>query len=345
MNSKSAAVSVIYLLLISVLAGYVLMFGGWLRSKPISAKELSRSAGVVKGVSIDELRAEPIGGGSGDSIFDKLKPYPKYRSEKQPYIQAAQYTAYNPESGKILYQSDNQEPVSIASTTKVMSSYLVMKHGNLDDVVEVSSEAASQIGSVMGIYEGEKISVKNLLMGSMMVSGNDSIYALAEYVGGKLLRNEVASSDEKVAKFVEEMNSTAESLNLLNTRYQDPCGLNDDGRSTASDLSKLMSVVMLDQTLQVIMQTATATVTDSSGRYRHELRNSNRFVTDYQYPGVIAGKTGFTPDAGHCLITAVKKDGYTIVVTVLHTYSETNEASAVEARKLMDFTLQNVTFE
>lgn len=345
MNSKTATVSIVYLLLAGILIGYVLMLGGWLKSNPVAAKELSQVAGSVKGVSLDDLSQEPIGGGSGDSIINKLKPYPKYLSQKDPSILAAQYTAYNPESGKVLYQSDDQEPVSIASTTKVMSSYLVMKYGNVDDVVEVSEEAAEKIGSVMGIYKGEKISVKNLLMGSLLVSGNDAIYALAEYVGGKLLQNDQASSDDKIARFVEEMNKTAESLNMLNTKYQDPCGLNDDGKSTALDLSKLMSVVMQNQFLQNIMQTATATVTDNSGRYKHELRNSNRFVTDYQYPGVIAGKTGYTPDAGHCLITAVKKDGYTVIVTILHTYSDTNEASAVEAKKLMDFTLQNVSFE
>ena len=297
---------------------------------------------MVKGVSIDENGVELSGGGTVDqSILEKIKPYPKYRTALQPRIQALQYTAYNPDSGKIIYSSDDQQPVPIASTTKVMSAHLVMKYGNLDDIVVVSAEAAGQIGSVMGIYKGEKISVRNLLTGSMLVSGNDSIFALAEYVGGKLLNEEQASSDQKIQRFVEEMNSTADKLHLSNTKYQDPCGLNDEGRSTASDLSKLMSVVMQNQTLREIMQTAETTVSDEQGRYKHALKNSNRFVTDYQYQGVVAGKTGYTPDAGHCLIVAAQRNGYTVVVTILNTYASTNDASAVEARKLMDFTFQN----
>jgi D-alanyl-D-alanine carboxypeptidase (penicillin-binding protein 5/6) len=120
------------------------------------------------------------------------------------------------------------------------------------------------------------------------------------------------------------------------THYADSVGYDDDGTSTAIDLAKLTSKAIADPAMAKIIGTPLITVYSENGYYRYDLRNSNRLVADYQYPGSIGGKTGFTNAAGHCLISAAKRDGSTFVAVILHTISETNEASAVEARKLLE---------
>ena len=82
-----------------------------------------------------------------------------------------------------------------------------------------------------------------------------------------------------------------------------------------------------------------------NGRFRYDLRNSDRLVTDYQYEGAIGGKTGYTPAAGHCLVGAATRDGHTFIAVVLHTDSDTNDASAVEARKLLDLGFNQVSWQ
>jgi D-alanyl-D-alanine carboxypeptidase len=188
----------------------------------------------------------------------------------------------------------------------------------------------------MGALAGQRFTVEHLLYASMLVSGNDAAQALAEYGGGLLLKDTDASVEAKTARFVEEMNATARRLGLKDTQYKDPVGLDDLGRSTALDLAKLAGSLNQDPILSRMIGTATITVTDQSGRAGFDLKNSNRLIAEYDYPGSLGGKTGFTPDAGHCLISSAKRDGHTLTAVILKTSDEKNEASAVEARKLLD---------
>jgi D-alanyl-D-alanine carboxypeptidase (penicillin-binding protein 5/6) len=222
-----------------------------------------------------------------------------------------------------------------------MTAYIVSTRGNLDDVVTISQEAANQPGSIMGARVNEKLTVRSLLLGALLVSGNDCAMALAEYGGGVLLNNPGAPREERIARFVAEMNSEAHKLNMEHTAYLDPAGLNDEGHSSALDLAKLAHFVLIQPVIKEMIPLANTTVTNVSGTIRHDLRNSNRLVADYNYVGIIGGKTGFTPSAGHCLITAAERDGLQLIAVVLNTYAETKEASAQEARKMLDWGFAN----
>jgi D-alanyl-D-alanine carboxypeptidase (penicillin-binding protein 5/6) len=289
-----------------------------------------------------------VKGASTDTVLSKsqmLSNYPVQIKELPSPINAREYSLYNPESGKYLAHSAVMDQVPIASTTKLMTTYIVAKHGNLQDVVTISSEAATQTGSLMGIATGEKLRIHDLLQGALMVSGNDAVYALAEKVGGDLLGNPQAPSMDKVQRFVGEMNKEASILHMQNTKYQDPAGLNDKGHSTADDLAKIASFVNEEPTLQKIIATSDATVIDQRGLYRHDLHNSNRLLTDFKYDGVLGGKTGFTYDAGHCLISSARRNGITLIGVVLHTDLDTADASANEVRKLLDFGFSSFRWE
>lgn len=293
-------------------------------------------------IRIDTVKAAET---TNNNTASSIKAYPVFLPSGNQEINAGQYALYDLESGKIIFSSSDLKPVPIASTTKVMTTYLVSLNTKPDEIVSISKEAASQTGSLMGIEAGEKISVNNLLYGSLLVSGNDAVFALAEFVGGKLLNNPDAESNVKIYRFVQEMNQKAKELNLQNTHYLDPAGLNDEGRSNATDLAKLTSIMFQVPLLQQIIGTANITVYDELKTQRFDLKNSNRLLEDDKYDGIIGGKTGYTPDAGHCLVTIVKKNNHTIVAVILNTSADTPEASAIENRKLLDLGFKSTIWE
>lgn len=318
--------SVVLLTLTVLLAGAWLGFS-WLSSQPAAVA-------AVLGASTE---AQPTAQAT-------LLPYPVKKTGSSPFINSREYVLYNPDSGKVLEASTNLDPVPIASTTKLMTSYLTSKLGNPDDIVTISQQGASQVGSLMNIYQGEKITVHNLLYGTLLVSGNDGAFSLGEYLGGKLLNNPNASTEQKISRFVDEMNATAKSIGMTATHYKDPAGLNDEGHSNAVDLAKLDSLVIQQPLLRQIIGTAQITVTDVTGRDRFDLINSDRLTTD-GYDGNIGGKTGNTPAAGHCLVTSATRNGITLTAVILSTYSESTEASATEARKLLDYGFANFSWQ
>ena len=274
-----------------------------------------------------------------------LEAYASAPSRKTPEIPALQFALYAPQSGQVIVSSKQLQSIPIASTTKLMTSHLVSKYGKLEDSTTVSTTAASINGSLSNLQAGETISVKNLLYCLLLVSGNDAAHALAEYVGGVLLGSQSLADDAKTTRFVQAMNDEAALLHLDHTHYLDPAGLDDEGHSNAVDLAKVASLDIADRKLQPIMDTADNTVTDTSGAITHVLHNSDRLVSEYQYAGSLGGKTGFTPAAGHCLMSSAKRDGHTLIAVILNTYSYTNDASALATKKLLDWGFENVSWQ
>ena len=291
-----------------------------------------------------------VKGSSSDAALISVTPpalaaYSSVNTQAVPQIPAMQFALYAAESGQIILRSKNLDSVPIASTTKLMSSHLVSKFGKLDDVTTVSDTASSVEGSLAHVQSGERISIKNLLYCLLLVSGNDAAHALAEYTGGILLGNPTASAAAKTARFVQAMNEEALRLHMEHTHYMDPAGLNDDGHSNAIDLAKIASVNIADANLQPIMDTADSTVSDQSGQITHKLHNSDRLVSDYQYAGSLGGKTGFTPAAGHCIVSSAKRSGHTLIAVILNTDSSAADASAQAVMKLLDWGFSNVSWQ
>jgi D-alanyl-D-alanine carboxypeptidase (penicillin-binding protein 5/6) len=209
---------------------------------------------------------------------------------------------------------------------------VVLENCNLDQVIEISAKAASQIGSDTNLIIGEKMTVRNLLNCLLIMSGNDSAYALGEnYPGG-------------LEKFVDKMNEKALALGMKNTHYLDPAGLAADAYSSAYDLSIITRYALKNKTFAEIVATPEITVNNTTGTRHHDLKNSNRLVNDYAYPGAIGVKTGYIPEAGHCLVGAAERDGHRLIAVVLNTNSDLATASATEARKLLDFGFNNFVF-
>ena len=250
----------------------------------------------------------------------------------KPYARSA--VVIDAESGTLLVAKNEHLSVPIASTTKIVSSIVLLRSGkDLDAEVTISKTAANQIGSVMGLVTGDTLTLRDLLTGALLVSGNDAIYAIAENDGG-------------IETFVKQMNETAAELGMKDSQFFDPAGLNDQGHSSAFDISTAFRYALtLDEFRRTINLTDT-TVTSSKGNAYH-LSNSNRLIKSDEalyLPDAIGGKTGYTPDAGHTLVTAAERDGHVLITAVLHTDEETAQASAREARRLLSWTFDHTNW-
>lgn len=272
----------------------------------------------------------------GVSSFDlgdiQISKIPKLKTDaKLPIINSRQYTLMDAESGYLIASQEPDKQVAIASMTKIMTAILTLENYKLTDVVEISSIAASTNGSDVQFRTKEKVSVGDLLDALLISSANDAAIALAEQSGS-------------VEIFVEKMNKKAEELGLTNTRFKDPAGLDDNGYSTAKDIAVLTSYVIRKPEFRKIIKQPEKEIVSVSG-IKHQLDNSNRLVKDEMFlAGVIGGKTGFTPVAGHNLTVAAERDGHTLIAVIINTYNNSNTASAEEAKKLLEWGFENLTY-
>lgn len=207
------------------------------------------------------------------------------------------------DSGRILYDSKSDKKSLIASITKVMTCIIVLENGNLDDVVTVGDEVLPMYGTNIYLEVGEEISVRDLLYGLMLRSGNDSAVVLAKYISG---------SEEE---FVKLMNNYAEMIGMVNTTFSNAHGLDDDTKnySTAYDMSLLMKYAFSNEDYKEIISTSKYKCKSSVKSYLWYNRVS--ILDDYRYS--LGGKNGYTPAAGKTLISYAKKDDVTLGIVTL----------------------------
>ncbi len=291
-------------------------------------------------------------------------------------IYARNYILVDSDSGKILSKEAAHSRVAIASTTKIMTAIVVLENYKLGDVVTVSAKAASQPGATANFRVGEKLTVLNLLKTLLIKSANGAAYALAEHMneldsagsvkssstgpGGEIstvnnqYEEETVSANEvnsaigdksNINKFIDAMNTKANSLGLKDTEYHDPAGLDTTGYSSAYDLYLATKYALANDIFAQIVRTSEETIRNIDGSIWHPLKNSNRLVGEYKYPGAIGVKTGYMPNAGHVLVSAAKRDGHTLIGVVINTFADTAPASADESRKLLDWGWQNTVWQ
>ena len=199
-----------------------------------------------------------------------------------------------------VYKKNIYERLYPASTTKILTALIALEESNLDDVVTVSANAANQASdsSVCGLKEGDQISMRDLLYGLMMRSGNDAAIAIAEHISG--------SSEE----FAVLMNAKAQSLGATNSHFVTPNGLHDeDHYTTVYDMYLIMNAAVQNETFVEILQTAsyTSNYTDAAGNpVTQDWATTNKYLmgTEAVPEGVtvIGGKTGTTGEAKYCLV-------------------------------------------
>ena len=220
----------------------------------------------------------------------------------EPSINSRAAIVLDRKSGLILYGKNENEKRKMASTTKIMTAIVVIENANLESIVTISQKAAGTGGSRLGLHTNDKVSVKDLLYGLLLCSGNDAAVALAEFVGGDL------------PGFSNLMNNKVSELGLTSTHFVTPHGLDNESHyTTAYELAKITDYALKNETFRNIVGTKNHTITIN--KYSKSLSNTNELLGNFE--GVYGVKTGFTNGANRCLVTAIKRNNMDLICIVL----------------------------
>lgn len=241
------------------------------------------------------------------------------------------------ESGRVLYEKDGERPLANASTTKVLTCIVALENSPGDDYVQVSQNAASQPEVKLGLQKGEQYYLEDLLYSLMLKSHNDTAVAIAEHCGGS------------VEGFARMLNRKAKQIGCKNTYFITPNGLdaedeNGKHHTTAADLALIMRYAVKNETFLHIAQTRDYTFSEITGKRTFSVHNANAFLDMRE--GVLAGKTGYTSQAGYCYVCAWEKEGKTFIVSLLGCgWPNHKTYKWSDTEKLLDFGDYNYEYE
>lgn len=241
------------------------------------------------------------------------------------------------ESGRVLYEKDGERPLANASTTKVLTCIVALENSPGDDYVQVSQNAASQPEVKLGLQKGEQYYLEDLLYSLMLRSHNDTAVAIAEHCGGS------------VEGFARMLNRKAKQIGCKDTYFITPNGLdaedeNGKHHTTARDLALIMRYAIKNETFLHIAQTRDYTFSEITGKRTFSVHNANAFLD--MRGGVLAGKTGYTSQAGYCYVCAWEKEGKTFIVSLLGCgWPNHKTYKWSDTEKLLDFGDYNYEYE
>ena len=230
-------------------------------------------------------------------------------------------------SKKIIFGKNEYNRVKMASTTKIMTATVIIENCDLSQTVTVSKKAAGTGGSRLGLKTGDKITIRDLLYGLLLCSGNDAAIALAETAAGS------------VQEFSNMMNNKAKELGLNNSHFESPHGLDSDNHyTTAYELALLADYVLQNSTFRNIVGTKNYTITING--YPKNITNTNELLGSLD--GVYGVKTGFTNGANRCLVTSCKRGEMDIICVVLG--CDTKNFRTQDSIKLINYTFENFEY-
>ncbi|WP_082926869.1 D-alanyl-D-alanine carboxypeptidase family protein [Paenibacillus tuaregi] len=226
-------------------------------------------------------------------------------------------------SGRLLYSVRGDEVLPIASLTKIMTAIVAIEQGRLDDKVKVGKNAFAKEGSSLYLKLGEEMTLRNLLYGLMLRSGNDAATAIAEHVGG---------SEEG---FVFLMNAKARALGLVHSHFSNPHGLDaKTHHSSANDLAKLTAYALHNPVFREIVRTPVKSAPNPNDPWDYKWANKNKMLRLYE--GADGVKTGYTKIARRCLVSSATRNSQQLAVVTLNDGDDWNDHA-----KLLDYGFKN----
>ena len=259
--------------------------------------------------------------------------------EPEDNAQSKKYRAmvvYEAGSGRVLKSYNENQKVPMASTTKIATAIVVLENTkDLDKLHQIPLASVGVEGSSIYLRKEEQLSIRELLYGLMLASGNDAATALAILTSG---------SEEA---FVEKMNELAQTLNLTNTHFVTTHGLHDDNHYTSAlDLARLTAYAMQNADFREIVSTKRKTIdTDTTLEPRY-LKNKQAlmFNEDIEEDNIIINgvKSGFTPEAGRCLVTSAKANGMDVIIVVLNSPDMFGTTQELLTEAVDNFTMDNI---
>ena len=230
----------------------------------------------------------------------------------EPNLTAKAAILIDTKTGRVLYSKNENEKMYPASTTKILTAILTLENCNLDDVVVVKHDISASIPygyTTVELQIGEQFSVEQLLEILMVYSANDVASLLAEHVGGSL------------DGFNYMMNQKLAELGLTNTHFTNPSGIHDDNHyTTARDLASLMEYCTKNYDFRRLSGMSSCNIPATNKHSARSFESTDKLIvpnSSYYYEYVTCGKTGYTTEAGQCLVSCAYKDGFELLGVVL----------------------------
>ena len=247
-------------------------------------------------------------------------------AEETPSVSARCAVVIHMDTGEVLFEKNGSEKRAMASTTKIMTALLTLEEAAIDNrEVEITREMVLVEGSSMGLREGDRLTLRDLAVGMLTVSGNDAANSAATIIGGSR------------EAFVMKMNQRAKELGMLDTHFDTPSGLDGDTHySTALDMAKLGAAAMSNPDFAAIAGAQSMKVTFLSPEKTVTYQNHNKLLKLYE--GSTGVKTGFTKKAGRCLVSSAERDGVKLVAVTLDAPDDWNDHAA-----LLDYGFSRMT--
>ena len=229
-----------------------------------------------------------------------------------PEVSAQSAVVLTADTGTVLFEKDGHTPRPVASTTKIMTALLALEAAQEqgDPLVDITQEMVAVEGSSMGLQAGDSISLTGLAAGMLLASGNDAANAAALYLDGSL------------ESFAARMNQRAAALGMEDTHFVTPSGLDGEDAqglghlSTAYDMALLARAALEDQAFRQLCSSPSLAVEFAEPVKRVTYTNHNKLLAQYQ--GCVGVKTGFTKEAGRCLVSAAERDGALLIAVTLY---------------------------
>lgn len=234
-------------------------------------------------------------------------------------VSAKSAVLINADTLDVLYNKAEHEKRGIASTTKILTSLIALEYGEPEKEVVADKEAVMVEGTSIGLKAGDKITLKSLVYGMLLESGNDAANVAAFAISGN------------TTQFAVLMNKYAGEIGMLNSNFTNPSGLTDKNHySTAYDMALLTSVAIKNPIFRKICSTESAVIDFGTPEISRKFSNHNRLLNEYD--GVFGVKTGYTKASGRCLVTACENNGVTLICVTLNAYDDWNDH-----KKLFDY--------
>ncbi len=233
-------------------------------------------------------------------------------------------------SGRVVFEKNADVKLPMASTTKIMTCITAIESGvNLDEMFVISDKAVGVVGTSLYLQKGESMTLKDLLYGLMLVSGNDASVAIGEFVGGT------------VEHFVDMMNFKAKKIGAFNTHFENTHGLDEEGHyTTAYDLALITNYALKNPIFAEIVSTKNIQITSDAGKVRY-FKNKNKILSSLD--GGNGVKTGFTDDAGRCLVSSCKRGDLQFVCVVLNCGPMFPESQELLEKAFCEYNLYDLT--
>lgn len=240
-----------------------------------------------------------------------------------PEVSAQSAVVLTADTGAVLFEKDGHTPRPVASTTKIMTALLALEAAQErgDPLVDITQEMVAVEGSSMGLQAGDSISLTGLAAGMLLASGNDAANAAALYL------------DASLESFAARMNQRAAALGMEDTHFVTPSGLDGEDAqglghlSTAYDMALLARAALEDQAFRQLCSSPSLAVEFAEPVKRVTYTNHNKLLT--QYPGCVGVKTGFTKEAGRCLVSAAERDGALLIAVTLNAPNDWEDHAAL----------------